>query len=149
MKEAWHYILGHPGCSEHVIRINYGYPVMKRMIDHKMIRLEPAEHGSRVFAEHEWYQNLTERPYGRGSAFQRAKAAVGESTAVRSVPCPKCKADSFWRCTQTYGDTTKEIGPHYERLISWSAAVLTRYSSDDLDFDVLNLKTSDPLAENI
>lgn len=139
MHEAWTFVQANPGTFESTIRLQFGRRVADRMIEAGMVEAINHEYGQKLYVKHEWYQDINIRPYGAAglpSIFQRAKISVGESAAIRSVHCPRCKSDPFWRCTSKYNtNEEQEIGPHYERLIIWASRVLGKFNHSDLEFD--------------
>ena len=120
MREAWAYILAHPGCSEYEIKITYDRRLLARLVKSEMVELRPSIDGPghRCFVRHEWQYDVTKRRYGKDSAYHRARKRVYGDYETYTTACGHvgCKGSQGQPCTGDYYGHPR-TGPHYERLI--------------------------------
>lgn len=129
MRAAWDYVKAHPGCFEHIIKIEYGHKVLTRMIETNMIELranedsEDPEIGRRCYALDQWLIDLQTLPRPRDTAYHEARKRVYEHPIILSVPCrhvykkEQCQGAVGIPCNgkDFYGRSRQ--GPHYERFV--------------------------------
>lgn len=140
MREAWTYIKAHPWSSEAAIRIKFEQQTITRLIKYNMVEIRQGAHDRELNALDGWQKAQVQAQ----ALFLQARALLDptgvaacavllrQSSSLRHVACPVCKADIGKPCTSTKLDQPIEVTPHAPRQLLWIGAVIRRYGQLEL-----------------